>query len=342
MQEALIRKKLEARTGVAFAQLDKQSGSAGIDLVVVKEDVDRKIVSYLLEHKQSFPGIEIRKAYLRDYPEGTLAAHLLGSTGEISPKQLKEQRFKGYAAGDVIGQGGLEWSYDRWLRGRDGVAKVEVDAMGRPKSGTAEPGGRLPQPGDTLVTTIDAKVQAKTEDALRYAISLAHSTGSYGANGAAAIVLDAKNGEVLSMASYPTYDPSVWVGGISQKDYKALTNKYANYPLLNRTIQSAKAVGSTFKVVTATAGLEEGVIDPETGFFCNGTYTIPIDTAGTKFRCWALDGHGTLSLVGALTQSCDIYFYNVGYRFYGRQGTELADWAGRLGMGKTTGIDIPR
>ena len=341
VRETRIRKKLESRTGVAFAQLDEQSGSAGIDLVVVKEDVDRKIVSYLLEHKQSFPGVEIRKAYLRDYPEGTLAAHLLGSTGEISPEQLKEQRFKGYAAGDIVGQGGLEWSYDRWLRGRDGVAKVEVDAMGRPKSRTAAPGGRLPRPGGTLVTTIDAKVQAETEDALRYAINLAHSTGSYEADGGAALVLDAKNGEVLSMASYPTYDPEVWVGGISPKDYKALNNKYANYPLLNRAIQSAKAVGSTFKVVTATAGLEEGVIDPETGFFCPGSYTIPIDTAGTKFTCWLKNGHGTLSLVGALTQSCDVYFYNVGYRFYGRQGSELADWAGRLGMGKTTGIDIP-
>ena len=341
MREARIRRKLESRTGVTFAQLDKQSGSAGIDLVIVKEDVDRKIVSYLLEHKQSFPGVEIRKAYLRDYPEGTLAAHLLGSTGEVSSEQLKEQRFKGYDAGDVIGQGGVEWSYDRWLRGRDGVAKVEVDAMGRPKSRTAAPGGRLPQPGNTLVTTIDAKVQAKTEDALRYSISLAHSTGSYGANGAAAVVLDAKNGEVLSMASYPTYDPDVFVGGISQKDYKALTNRYANYPLLNRTIQSAKAPGSTFKVVTATAGLEEGVIDPGTGFFCNGGYVVPIDTAKTVYGCWSKDGHGTLSLVGALTQSCDVYFYNVGYRFYGRQGTELSDWAGRLGMGKTTGIDIP-
>jgi penicillin-binding protein 2 len=93
--------------------------------------------------------------------------------------------------------------------------------------------------------------------------------------------------------------------------------------------------------VTLIAGLEEGVVDPETSFFCNGTYTIPIDTAGTKFRCWARDGHGTLNLIGALAQSCDVYLYNVGYRFYGRQGSELADWAVRLGMGKITGIDIP-
>ncbi len=175
VKERRIRKKLAAHAGVAFAQLDEQGGPGGIDLVVVKEDVDRKVVSYLLEHKQSFPGVEIRKTYLRDYPQGALAAHLLGSIGEISPEQLKEPRYKGYGAGDVIGQGGLESTYDQWLRGRDGVAKVEVDAHGRPKSGSVAPGGRLPQPGASLKTTIDSRVQAETEDALRYAISLAHS-----------------------------------------------------------------------------------------------------------------------------------------------------------------------
>jgi cell division protein FtsI/penicillin-binding protein 2 len=106
--------------------------------------------------------------------------------GELTKEQLKEQRFKGYSAGDVVGQGGLEWSFDRWLRGRDGVAKVEVDALGRPKQHDPVPGGRLPEPGDTLVTTLDANVQAKTEEALRYAIDLAHSDGRYKAAGGAA------------------------------------------------------------------------------------------------------------------------------------------------------------
>ncbi len=228
-----------------------------------------------------------------------------------TPKSSRSAASSGYAAGDLIGKGGLEWSYDRWIRGKDGVAKVEVDAMGRPKAKTAAPGGRLPQPGNSLVTTIDADVQEATEEALRSAIDLAHDTGSYGANGGAALVLDARNGEVISMASYPTYDPSVWVGGVSTKDYKQLTNKYANYPLLNRAIQSSKAVGSTFKAVTAVAALEEGIIDPGTGFYCPGYYLVPIDTNKTKFKCWS-PGHGTLDLVGAMTQSCDVYFYNVG------------------------------
>jgi len=311
------------------------------DLIVVQEDVNRRRMSYILEHSASFPGVEIRKNYLRDYPQGALAAHLLGNMGEITKEQLKERRFKGYAQGDLVGQGGLEWSYDRWLRGRDGVAKVEVDAFGRPKQSDAVPGGRLPEPGDTLVTTIDNNVQAKAEEALRYSIDLAHTSGSYRANGAAALVLDVKTGEVIAMASYPTFDPSVFVGGLSVKDDKKLRDPQANTPLLNRAIQEQKAVGSTFKVVDAIAGLEEGVISPYTGFFCDGSFKVPIAYDDTVWNCWSLDGHGSLDLVQAITQSCDVYFYNVGYLFYQRKGTELADWAVRLGMGKPTGIDVP-
>ena len=155
------------------------------------------------------------------------------------------------------------------------------------------------------------------------------------------MVLDVENGDVLGMASYPTYDPDVWVGGISEKDYKKLTDKYANYPMLNRAIMEAKAVGSTFKVVDAIAGLEEGIITPYETFFCDGSFKPPIATDKTVWKCWSTDGHGSLDLVGAITQSCDVYFYNVGYRFYAAKGTPLADWAKRLGMEKYTGIDIP-
>ena len=314
---------------------------SSLDLVVVKEDISERDRSYILEHIQSFPGVETPSSYLRAYPHGSLAAHLLGNMGEVTREQLKEQRFKGYAAGDVVGQGGLEWSYDRWLRGRDGVAKVEVDAFGRPKQNDPVAGGRLPQPGDTLVTTIDAKVQAKAEEALRYAIDLAHSDGRYKAAGGAALVLDVKTGEVIAMASFPTFDPDVWVGGISTKDYKKLADPHANRPLLNRAIMEQKAVGSTFKVVDAIAGLEEGVISPYTGFFCDGSFKPPIAYDKTIWNCWSLDGHGSLDLVQAITQSCDVYFYNVGYLFYQRKGTELEDWAVRLGMAKPTGIDVP-
>ncbi|MFA4964548.1 MAG: penicillin-binding protein 2 [Thermoleophilia bacterium] len=339
-----LERRLAAVLRVPVRRLRREIAEHGdrpFDLVIVKDDANRHVVSYLLEHKQSFPGVEIQKTYLRSYPRGVFAAHILGNTREISADELKQKRFKGYAAGDVIGDGGVEWTFDRWLRGRDGVAKLEVDAFGQPKSHDPVPGGRLAEPGDTLVTTIDAKVQAKAEEALRYGIDLAHTGGAYRAAGGAAVVLDARNGEVLAMASYPTFDPAVWVGGISTKDYKQLADPQANHPLLNRVIQEQKAVGSTFKVVDAIAGLEEGVINPGTGFFCDGSFKVPIATDETVWNCWLPGGHGTLDLVGALTQSCDVYFYNVGYLFYGRQGTELADWAGRLGMGRPTGVDIP-
>ena len=312
-----------------------------LDLVVVKEDVDAKVYSYILEHAQSFPGVEIQNDYLRDYPHGELAAHLLGNLGEVTAEELKMARFKGYSPGDVVGQSGLEWTYDSWLRGRDGVAKVEVDAMGRPKGHDPVPGGRLPEPGDTLVTSLDVKVQEGAEEALRYGIHLAQTGGSPAANGGAAVVLDARNGEVVAMASYPSFDPAEWVGGISTKDYKKYTKKSANVPLLNRAIQESKAVGSTFKPIDAIAALEEGVITPGFSAFCPGSYVAPNTSDNLKFYCWARDGHGTLDLVGAITQSCDVYFYNVGYLFYQRKGTELEDWAVRMGMGKPTGIDIP-
>ena len=312
-----------------------------LDLIVVKEDADIKVVSYLLEHRLSYPGVEIQSNYLRDYPDGDMAAQALGHVQDISAEQLKQSHFKGYSAGDIVGVEGLEWTYDRWLRGRDGVQNVEVNALGQPQANAQVPGGRLPEPGDTLVTTLDAKVQAKAEEALRYGIHLANVAGQVSANGGAAVVLNAKNGEVLAMASNPTFDPSVYVGGLSQKDWKKLSDPHANTPLLNRPIMESKAVGSTFKPIDAVAALEEGVITPGTTFFCNGSYIAPNTADKHVFKCWALDGHGTLDLVQAITQSCDVYFYNVGYLIYQRNGTELEDWAMRLGMGKPTGIDIP-
>ena len=312
-----------------------------LDLVVLKQDASMRIVSYLKEHTLSFPGVEIQQDYLRAYPLGDFAAHLLGNLGEISGDELESKHFKGYRMGDVVGQAGVEYTYDRWLRGRDGIAKIEVDAFGRPKQSSPVAGGRLPEPGDTLVMTLDAKVQKAAESALRYGLSLAYADGKVEANGGAAVAMNVKNGEILGMASYPTFDPDVWVGGISEKNMKALSKKRANYPLINRAIQETKAVGSTFKPVDAIAALEEGVIEPSDSFFCDGSYIAPNTLDRHIFWCWVPGGHGSVDVVTALTESCDIFFYNVGYRFYTRKGTELQDWASRLGMGKPTGVDVP-
>jgi len=306
------------------------------ELVVVKEDVGRRVFSYILERTSSFPGVEVRKNYLRDYPDGELAAQLLGYTGEISGEQLKESRFRGYSAGDVIGQSGVEYTYDRWLRGRDGALKVEVDAFGRPKAQV--PGGRLAQPGSSLVLTIDERVQRAAEDAVRYGIDLAHANDSWRADAGAAVVMDPRNGEVLAMASYPSYDPAVFADGLTRKEWRRLRRPSANNPLMERADQGAYPVGSTFKLIDAVAGLEEGVISSYTAFPCPGYFKA----YGSTWRCWVYPGvHGTIPLELALEESCDVYFYNVGLLFYGRKGTELEDWAKRLGLGHLTGIDIP-
>ena len=339
--EKRIRQKLRESTGLTLQQLDSREAVGGYDLVVVDEDVGRRVVSRLLERNALYPGVEVRKDYLRSYPMGELAAQVLGHLGEIDREQLEQARYRTYKSGDVIGQGGVESTYDSWLRGRDGLARVEVDAMGRPKSREPVAGGRLPEPGDTLVLTLDSKVQAKAEEALRYGIDLAHGSQNWRANGAAAVVMDVKNGELLALASYPTFDPAVWADGLTEKEWKKLGDPQANQPLLNKAFQGVYAAGSTFKAIDAVAALEEGVIVPSTRYYCNGHYPPSGDIGGSTWRCWTPYGHGSPDLVTALSQSCDVYFYNVGYAFYNRAGTELADWAMRLGLGKETGIDVP-
>ncbi len=318
-------------------KLTSHSWQPAYDLVVVKDDVSKQIVSYILEHQLSFPGVEVQKDYLRDYPQGELAAHILGYLGEINGDQLKQKQYRGYLPGDIIGLAGVEKTYDSWLRGQDGQLKIEVDALGRPKQQGKPVGGQLPQAGENLVLSIESGVQKAAENALAYGIQLAHNGGHYSANAGAAVVLDAKTGEIVAMASSPTYDPKVWVGGISTKNFAKLQKKSADYPLIDRADGVGYAVGSTFKPIDAVAGLEEGMITPYTNFFCPGYYK----NHGTTWHCWSPNGHGSVSLVTALAESCDVYFYNLGYRFYLRTDTALEDWATRLGLGHTTGIDIP-
>ncbi len=339
-----VRAQLKHTSGLSFHQLDTHVGPGGYDLIVVKQDVAYRTFASILERKAFFPGVEVLPNYVRSYPEGQLAAQLLGHLGEIDRGQLKLPRYRGYSAGDVIGQGGVEGTYDRWLRGRDGVAKIEVDALGRPKTRTPVSGGRLAVPGDSLVLTLDSRIQAQAERAVRYGIDLAHQGHNWGANGGAAVVMDVRNGSLLALASYPSFDPAVWNDLTTKKwnkEWKRLSDPHANQPLLSKAFQGVYAAGSTFKVVDSIAGLEEGVISPYTRFYCNGRFPSTGLIGNAFWRCWAPGGHGSLDLVNALAQSCDVYFYNVGFAFYNRSGTELEDWAKRLGFGRTTGLDVP-
>ena len=305
------------------------------DLVVVKRDASKDLVAYLLEHDQSFPGVEVQQSYLRAYPLGDLAAPVLGYVGAIDPQELKLPQFKGYLPDDEVGQSGVEASYDRWLQGRDGAVKVEVNALGRPQR--VMPGGSLPQPGDNLVLTLDARIQRAAEKAIRFGIASAHANNFTQADAGAAIVMDAHTGALLAMASYPTYDPSWFSGGISARHMAELLRPAANDPLLERAIAGEYPTGSTFKVVDTIAGLETGVLSPTTTLDAPATYT----NHGLVWHGWNPGGHGVVDLTQALVQSADTYFYQVGYDFYLRKGTDLENWAQHLGYGRATGIDIP-
>jgi penicillin-binding protein 2 len=333
-----LARRLSPRVGVPartiLALVAKQAWLP-YDLVVVKRDAGKALVAYLLEHDQSFPGVEVQQSYLRAYPLGDLAAPLLGYLGQIDPRQLKQPAFKGYLPDDEVGESGVESTYDRWLQGTDGAAKVQVDAMGKPTS--VLPGGSLPQPGDNLVLTLDARIQKAAEQAIQFGIDSAHVNHFGQANAGAAIVMDAHSGALLAMASYPTYDPKWFVGGISAGHYAALLRPQADDPLLNRAIAGEYPTGSTFKTVDTIAGLQTGVLSQATTLDAPATYS----NHGLVWHDWNPNGHGVIDLSQALVQSADTYFYQVGYDFYLRKGTELEDWAKRLGYGHATGIDIP-
>lgn len=300
--------------------------------VVVRKDITPEMKSYLIERTPLyFPGVEIKKFPLRSYPLGPEAAHLLGHVGEIDEEELSEPRFEGYKAGDEIGKEGVEFQFDGYLKGIDGGREVEVDAAGRPKR---EIRSITAQPGNNVVLTIDGRLQKAAEDALSYGVELAHQK-KYPANGGAIVAMNPHTGEIYAMANYPDYDPTVWVGGMSDETYRELTGEGANDPLLNRAIAGQYPPGSTFKTATAIAGLQEGTISESSHFTCTGVW----DVLSQPFKCWG--SHGDVELQKAIVQSCDTYFYNVGYRFYQAGSQGIQKWARMTGMGAESGIDLP-
>jgi penicillin-binding protein 2 len=311
--------------------------------VKVKEQVGEARVDYLSERAEEFRGVEIVDTYLRSYPRGDLAAQLLGYVGEISAPQLKALKGEGYHLGDVIGQAGVESRYDTYLRGTPGVDRLRVDSLGRPLS-NFEP-IVPPHAGNALRLTIDLKLQTAAEEALRYGIQAAHDDGCYGcwaANGGAIVALDPRDGSIRALASYPTYDPSLYVGRVRQQELDAAgltarTAREANFPVLDRAIDASYPPGSTFKPMTALAAMEEHLVEPYSTLPCTGSYEV----AGQTFLNWDPGANSQMTMPTALAASCDTYFYQLGYRFYGMQGVaRLQKWASRFGFGAPSGIDL--
>jgi penicillin-binding protein 2 len=288
----------------------------------VKQDVPWELVAYLLERQEEFPGVEPESEFLREYPHGAVGAHLFGHVGEVSADELKDERFNNVTMGDRVGKQGIEAEYDRYLRGENGAAKVEVDALGN----LTEALDRVqPKQGSQLRLSLDLAVQRVAQE------TLASGTG----RGAFA-VMNVNNGEVLALGSQPSFDPNVFTKPLSEKKLKQLYSKDLGEPILNRAIQAGYPTGSTFKLVTAAAALESGHLTP--GTVLNDPGVLRIGTQ--EFRNAGDVAHGALALEQALTVSSDVFFYQLG-RDMNERGMPLQAWARRLGIGRKTGIDLP-
>ena len=306
--------------------------------IVVKTAVGEEQVEYLYEQQARFPGVEVVQIYLRGYPYSSLAAQLLGYTGEISPEELKRLRKDGYRSGDRIGKTGIEAAYDSYLRGQSGLAQITVDSLGRPQSRVQL--RREARAGYALRLTLDMKIQRAAESALQYGIDLAKRNDKWAANGGAIVALDPRDGAVLAMASAPTFKPSVFVGRTDPEKLEALYSDPLN-PLYNRATAGLYPPGSTWKPVTALAGMQEHVFSAYDSIRCTPFAEYGLDKQ--RFRNWNPFVNRPMTLPEALAESCDTYFYEIGNRFYlggSESRTRMQQWAEKFGFGGPTGLDI--
>lgn len=283
--------------------------------VLVKTDATLADVAVLEARRLELPELSVEAVPLRSYPLASAAAHALGRVGEISERQLELPEFKGLLPGALVGQAGIESRYNRELMGQDGFRRVIVNSRGLE---VAESAREAPSNGPNLTLSIDASLQAAMETAFE---------GRAGS----AVALDPQTGEILAMTSTPAYDPNRFTTGIEPAEWARLAND-PETPLMNRVIQGSYAPGSTFKVIAATAALEEGLITPQTSFYCPGHLAV----YNTVFRC--LGVHGVIDLRRAIQVSCNVYFYQVGIRL---EITRLAKWGKLMGLGAPTGVDLP-
>ncbi|MCW7946459.1 penicillin-binding protein [Streptomyces hygroscopicus] len=321
--------------------------------IPITDDANPRQALQIRERSEDFPGITAEPEALRRYPSPGEAntAQVLGYLSPVTDEEIQQAKNTSspYLRSDQVGRSGLERQYDQVLRGKAGVTRYEVDNLGRvigkAKSDSA-------QPGSNLVTSIDARVQRVAEYELNEAMKAARAqfdknTGeNYKADSGAVVVMEAKTGRVVAMASNPTYDPNVWVGGISAKDYKQLTGKESDYPLLNRAIQGQSAPGSTFKVVSTAAAIQAGYAF-DGNYPCTSSYSV----GGQVFKNFEGENFGPISLGRALEVSCDTVFYGLADNEWKKDGGihpkkgQPKDWffrtAHQFGLGRPTGVDLP-
>jgi len=312
--------KLSKYTGIPIkeieAKLDAQKDTPPYRTLVIKSNINWDMLTAVETHRYALPGISIRVHPIRKYVYPRSTSHLIGYLGEINAEELKAADTSDYRPGSYIGKFGIEREYEKYLRGFAGGRQIEVNAKGKVvrirKTVNA-------YQGDTVYLAIDDRVQKRAELLLE---------GKAGA----AVAIDPQTGEILAMVSAPTFDANQFVKGLSREQWREISANPA-MPMENKAVRGLYPPASTFKIVTAIAALEEGVVDEKTTVTCTGAYKF----GGRDFRCWKRGGHGTMNVIQALAQSCDVYFYQAGVKL----GVDrIAKYSKMLGLGEPTGVGM--
>jgi penicillin-binding protein 2 len=311
---AKLSRHLQTPADTLLLQIKRTRGASAYQPRLLKQDVGRNTLAAIEVNKFNLPGVSVDVNLRRHYIYGRMAAHLIGYLSEISPAELKSGSYPDSRSGDLIGKFGAEKVYENSLRGKRGGRQVEVNANGLVvrilKTVDAEP-------GHYVFLTIDQRLQHRTEALLDGVVG-------------AAVAIEPGTGQILALASRPSFDQNVFVGGISHEQWDSLISNPFR-PMSNRAIQGEYPPGSTYKIITALAGLEEGVIDDQTTFNCPGYYRF----GNRVYRCWKKGGHGKVDIIKAVEESCDVFFYQVGQRL----GVDRLAWyAKAFGLGSPTGI----
>jgi penicillin-binding protein 2 len=309
--------------------------------VTIQTDAGRGVLTVLAERQSEYPGVIQEPVSIREYPFGEMAAQALGYVGVLGEKQAQRAAFKGVKPGMVVGQSGLEYYYDRYLRGTPGIRWVQVNAEGQVEP-TKQP-VTPPHAGYSLRLTLDLGLQKEGEIALRKGVELAHGLGNPG-SGAAFVAMDPRNGEILALGSYPSFNPNRLTKPLSEAELKAIEDPAGGSegpdpaaPFTDRAVEGGYPTGSTFKPITAMASLEAGILNPAAGLGAGQC----IETQGGEKFCNAGDvDYGAVGLVQALTVSSDTYFFEVG-EMDNSHGDVIQNMAHKLGIGEPTGIDLP-
>lgn len=301
------------------------NGARPFEPVRIKRDVSEAVVARIEENRLDLPGVIILAEPVRHYLYREMGAHVLGYVGEISEAELRQRRPQGYRPGDLIGKSGVERTYESVLRGTDGRLRMEVDALGRPLRVLQ----RVPAiPGRSIALTLDLDLQRAAYDGL---LALRAEGGTLAVRSGAVVALDPRTGEILAMESMPSYDPNLFAIGISAKDWQRLSTDRLR-PLLSRAAGAAFEPGSVFKIVTAMAALEEGIVTRTSTFSAPGYFRLG-NWVFRDLRAW-----GTVNFITGIANSINVVFYTLGYRLGGER---LAAYARKMGLGDRTGVDIP-